>query len=41
MNGWDMERSGNLGSVVSNEVVQVMGAQIPDDGWKRILAARG
>ena len=41
MNGWDMERSGNLGSVVSNEVVQVMGAQIPEDGWKRILAARG
>ena len=38
MNGWDMERSGNLGSVVSNEVVQVMGAQIPEDGWKRILA---
>ena len=37
MNGWDMERSGNLGSVVSNEVVQVMGAQIPEDGWKRIL----
>ena len=38
MNGWDMESSGNLGSVVSNEVVQVMGAQIPEDGWKRILA---
>lgn len=36
MNGWDMERSGNLGSVVSNEVVQVMGAQIPEDGWARI-----
>ena len=37
MNGWYMERSGNLGSIVSNEVVQVMGAQIPDDGWTRIL----
>jgi hypothetical protein len=36
MNGWDMERSGNLGSVVSNEVVQVMGAQIPEEGWARI-----
>ena len=36
MNGWDMERSGNLGSIVSNEVVQVMGAQIPEDGWARI-----
>ncbi|MCF0224086.1 MAG: adenosine kinase [Fibrobacter sp.] len=40
MNGWDMQRAGNLGSVVSNEVVQVMGAQIPEEGWKRILAAR-
>ena len=38
MNGWDMERSGNLGSVVSNEVVQVMGAQIPEEGWARIKA---
>lgn len=41
LNGWDMERAGNLGSVVSNEVVQVMGAQIPEEGWTRILAARG
>ncbi|WP_407441078.1 adenosine kinase [Fibrobacter sp.] len=39
MNGWDMERSGKLGSVVSNEVVQVMGAQIPEEGWKRINAS--
>ncbi len=38
MNGWDMERAGNLGSVVSNEVVQVMGAQIPEEGWARIKA---
>ena len=38
MNGWDMERSGNLGSIVSNEVVQVMGAQIPEEGWQRIHA---
>lgn len=36
MNGWDMERSGNLGSIVSNEVVQVMGAQISEEGWARI-----
>ncbi|MCQ2104921.1 MAG: adenosine kinase [Fibrobacter sp.] len=36
MNGWDMERAGKLGSVVSNEVVQVMGAQIPESGWDRI-----
>ena len=39
MNGWDMERSGNLGSIVSNEVVQVMGAQIPEEGWARIKEA--
>jgi hypothetical protein len=38
MNGWDMERSGSLGSIVSNEVVQVMGAQIPEEGWQRIHA---
>ncbi len=38
MNGWDMKRAGNLGSIVSNEVVQVMGAMIPEDGWKRILS---
>jgi sugar/nucleoside kinase (ribokinase family) len=38
MNGWDMERSGKLGSIVSNEVVQVMGAQIPEEGWQRIYA---
>ena len=38
MNGWDMERSGKLGSIVSNEVVQVMGAQIPEEGWTRIYA---
>ncbi|OWV08276.1 MULTISPECIES: adenosine kinase [unclassified Fibrobacter] len=36
MNGWDMDRAGKLGSVVSNEVVQVMGAMIPEEGWKRI-----
>lgn len=39
MNGWDMERAGNLGSIVSNEVVQVMGAQIPEEGWDRIKKA--
>ena len=37
LNGWSMERSGNLGSIVSNEVVQVMGAQISDEGWRNIL----
>lgn len=37
MNGWNMERAGKLGSIVSNEVVQVMGAMIPEDGWNRIF----
>ncbi len=36
LSGWDMERSGKLGSIVSNEVVQVIGAQIPEEGWARI-----
>ena len=37
VNGWNMERAGKLGSIVSNEVVQVMGAMIPENGWKRIF----
>lgn len=36
LSGWDMERSGKLGSIVSNEVVQVVGAKIPEEGWARI-----
>lgn len=36
LSGYSMERSGNLGSLVSNEVVQVVGAQIPEAGWERI-----
>lgn len=39
LNGWNMERTGNLASLVASEVVQVMGAQIPDAGWARIKAA--
>ena len=38
LSGWDMLRSGNLASLVASEVVQVMGAQIPDEGWVRIHA---
>ena len=38
LSGWDMLRSGNLASLVASEVVQVMGAQIPDEGWARIHA---
>lgn len=36
MNNWNIENSGKLGSIVSNEVVQVMGAQIPDSAWEKI-----
>ncbi len=36
LSDYSMERSGMLGSLVANEVVQVVGAQIPEDGWKRI-----
>lgn len=36
LSGWSLERSGRLGSIVSNEVVQVVGAQIPEAGWARI-----
>lgn len=39
LSGWDMSRAGSLASLVASEVVQVMGAQIPDEGWKRILSA--
>lgn len=38
LSGWDMQRAGNLASLVASEVVQVMGAQIPDEGWARIHA---
>ncbi|HCY86512.1 MAG TPA: adenosine kinase [Desulfobacteraceae bacterium] len=34
--GLSIEKSGELGSVCGYEVCQVMGAQIPDDGWERI-----
>ncbi len=36
LSGWSMERAGKLASIVSNEVVQVVGAKIPDAGWERI-----
>ena len=36
LSGYSMERAGTLGSLVANEVVQVVGAQIPESGWERI-----
>lgn len=41
LSGWSMERAGILGSMVSNEVVQVVGAQIPEEGWERIRKEMG
>jgi sugar/nucleoside kinase (ribokinase family) len=37
--GYDVEKSAKLGSIVAAEVVQVMGAVIPQVGWDRIEIA--
>ncbi len=36
VNGYELEKCGRLGSACGYEVCQVIGAGIPDDGWKRI-----
>lgn len=36
VNGYSLEKCGQLGSACGNEVCQVVGAVIPDEGWKRI-----
>ena len=36
VNGFSLEMCGKIGSACGYEVCQVVGAQIPDDGWKRI-----
>ena len=38
VNDFSMEKSGRLGSACGHEVCQVMGAGIPEDGWRRIRA---
>ncbi|MCF8044714.1 MAG: adenosine kinase [Desulfarculaceae bacterium] len=35
-NGFSIEKSGRIGSACGAEVVRVVGAQIPDEGWSRI-----
>ncbi|MCK5312213.1 MAG: adenosine kinase, partial [Desulfobacteraceae bacterium] len=35
-NGYSIEKSGKIASACGFEVVQVMGAQIPEQGWARI-----
>ena len=34
--GYPLEKCGELGSACGYEVCQVVGASIPDDGWQRI-----
>lgn len=36
ISGWNMEKCGKLAGIVADEVVQVMGTEIPENGWKRI-----
>jgi sugar/nucleoside kinase (ribokinase family) len=36
VSGYPLEKCGQMGSVCSYEVCQVLGANIPDAGWKRI-----
>ena len=35
-NGYGLEKSGELGSACGYEVCKVIGAKIPDEGWKKI-----
>jgi sugar/nucleoside kinase (ribokinase family) len=34
--GWDLCRAAHLAAATAAEVIQVLGAQIPDEGWERI-----
>ena len=36
VNGYPLEKCGQLGSACGYEVCQVVGANIPDEGWARI-----
>ena len=36
VNGYPIEKSGQLASACGHEVCQVIGAKIPEDGWERI-----
>ncbi len=38
VNGFSLEKCGELGSACGYEVCRVIGADIPEEGWKRILA---
>jgi sugar/nucleoside kinase (ribokinase family) len=36
VNGYSFDKAGQIGAACGYEVCQVVGAQIPDEGWKRI-----
>ena len=36
VNGYPLERCGRIGSACGYEVCQVIGAAIPEEGWRRI-----
>ncbi|MGL1934052.1 MAG: adenosine kinase [Fibrobacterales bacterium] len=38
--GWSMDKCGTLASATGAEVVQVLGAVIPESGWERIAAVK-
>ena len=40
VNGFSLEKAGRLGAACGYEVCQVVGAQIPDEGWERINKLR-
>lgn len=40
VNGAGLQDAGELGAACGYEVCQVVGAQIPDEGWKRVHAVR-
>jgi len=40
LNGWPLEKCGELASVVAAEVVQVMGPVIPESGYERLIKFR-
>jgi sugar/nucleoside kinase (ribokinase family) len=41
VNGYELEKCGRLGSACGYEVCQVVGAHVPEEGWKRIRKLLG
>ena len=34
--GYSLEKCGNIGSILSGEVIQVIGTELPDSKWEKI-----